>query len=292
MDLARTEIDCDLCGSSERIHIKTENGYPISRCGNCSLVYVSEIPKVDNGKVIGEYYSGDSDEIEAGRVRYADVSKYLLREIENIFPKKGRLLDIGCGYGFFLVEARKNGWEVYGTELSEIAVEYVRDKQNLPNVWFTDLSNDSFPVDKIDVINMTNVLEHAPSPSKTLQDCGRLLDKGGVLLVRVPNVEFSRIKQMFIPIFRLLGLGTEGEFSYLATPPPIHLTGFSTKTLRKYFKKAGFSTVEIKPSKLSSRAQEHFLYRAFELFVGLLYRFSFRRINISPTVLAIARKVE
>ncbi len=105
-------------------------------------------------------------------------------------------------------------------------------------------------------------------------------------------MDFSRLKEFFIPLIRVAGLGTEGEFSYLSTPPPIHLSGFSAKTLRKYFEKTGFETVEIKPSKLSSRASEHFLYRAFELFVGLLYRFSFRRINISPTVLAIAVKSE
>ncbi len=53
--------------------------------------------------------------------------------------------------------------------LSEIAVEYMRDKQGLANVWFTDLSEGSFPLEKTDVINMTNVLEHVPSPTKNLK---------------------------------------------------------------------------------------------------------------------------
>jgi 2-polyprenyl-3-methyl-5-hydroxy-6-metoxy-1,4-benzoquinol methylase len=139
---------------------------------------------------------------------------------------------------------------------------------------------------------MTNVLEHVPSPTKTLNDCGNLLESGGVLLVRVPNIDFSRMKTFFIPLIKMLGLGVGGELSYLATEPPKHLTGFTAKTLKKYFEKTGFRTVAVKPSKLSSRAQEHFLYRAFNLFVQLLYKASFNKINISPTVLAIAVRSE
>ncbi len=40
-----------------------------------------------------------------------------LSEIEKIRAERGCLLDIGCGYGFFLLEAKRNGWEVFGTEL-------------------------------------------------------------------------------------------------------------------------------------------------------------------------------
>ncbi len=286
------EKDCDLCGSQRKYLIMTENGYPISRCDGCSLVYVSRIPKVDKGKVIGEYYSGEAEEIEAGRLRYQDVSNFLLDEIAKVNPKKGKLLDVGCGYGFFLLKARENGWRVFGTELSDVAVGYMRDKQDLPDVWFADLSDDFLPVEKVDVINMTNVLEHVPSPAKTLRDCGNLLETGGVLLVRVPNMDFSRMKQLFIPLIKILGLGKGGELSYLATEPPIHLTGFTSRTLRKYFEKTGFRTIAVKPSKLSSRVQERFLYRAFNFFVQLLYKASFNKINISPTVLAIAVRSE
>jgi len=286
------EKDCDLCGSQKKTLIATENDYPISRCGNCSLVYVSRIPKIDGGKVIGEYYSGEAEEIEAGRIRYADVSTFLLDEIGKVRSKKGKLLDVGCGYGFFLLKARESGWQVYGTELSNIAVEYMRDRQGLPDVWFADLSDDFLPVEKVDVINLTNVLEHVPSPTKTLRECADLLEKDGVLLIRVPNMNFSRVKQLFIPLIKIFGLGVGGELSYLATEPPIHLTGFTSGTLRKYFSKAGFRTVAVKPSLLSSRVNEHFAYRIFTLFVDLLYKVSFHKINLSPTVLAIAVRSE
>jgi 2-polyprenyl-3-methyl-5-hydroxy-6-metoxy-1,4-benzoquinol methylase len=284
------EVDCDLCGSAEKILIKTEENYPISRCRNCSLIYVNRIPNIEEGKVIGEYYEGTKAEIEASEWRYKDVSKYLVAEINSFHKEKGALLDVGCGYGFFLLEAKRNGWQVFGTELSHIAVNYAREKQNLPDVYFSDLSDIEFSVDKFDAINLTNVLEHVPSPTVILDNCASKLATGGVLLIRVPNMDFHNLKEKFSSIIKFLGLGKGGELTYLATRPPLHLIGYTSRTMEKYFAKAGLETVEIKPSELSAMAKRSVVFRIFDAVVKILYKISFRRINISPTILAIAVK--
>jgi 2-polyprenyl-3-methyl-5-hydroxy-6-metoxy-1,4-benzoquinol methylase len=282
-------INCDLCGSSEKVLITIENEYPISKCLNCTLIYVNLIPKIENGKFIGEYYEGTEKEIEYGRLRYKLVSEFLIKEL-NLHATKGKLLDVGCGYGFFLLEAQRNGWEAYGTELSEVAVLYANTKQNLPNVFYTDLSVNIFTNQKFDAINLTNVLEHVPSPTKTLNDCNKLLSNHGVMTIRVPNMNFSELRRKIMPILKILKLGKDTELNYLASPPPLHMYGFTPKTMQKYFDKIGFQTIEIKPSKLSSLAQENFMYSFFEILVNLIYKLTFHRINISPTILAIVKK--
>lgn len=282
------EVDCDLCGSAKKIYIKTEDGYPISRCKNCALIYVNGIPQIEDGKVIGEYYEGTDQEIELSKLRYQKVSEFLTAQLNDLHPEKGSLLDVGCGYGFFLLEAKKNGWQVFGTELSHIAVNYAREKQNLPDVFFSDLSDIKFSVDKFDAINLTNVLEHVPSPTQILENCHNRLAINGVLFVRVPNMDFYNLKERFNPILKLVGLAKGGELNYLATRPPYHLIGYTSRTIQKYFSKVGLETVVVKPSKLSSMAEENIIFRAFEIFVELLYQISFRRINIAPTMLAIA----
>ena len=284
------EVDCDLCGSAEKILIKTEESYPISRCRNCSLIYVNRIPNIEEGKVIGEYYEGTKAEIEASEWRYKDVSKYLVAEINKFHPNKGTLLDVGCGYGFFLLEARRSGWQVFGTELSHIAVNYAREKQNLTDVYFSDLSDIEFSIDKFDAINLTNVLEHVPSPTVILENCASKLATGGVLLIRVPNMDFHNLKEKFSSVIKLLGLGKGGELTYLATKPPLHLIGYTSRTMEKYFAKANLETIEIKPSELSAMAKRSVVFRIFDALVKVLYKVSFRRINISPTILAIAVK--
>lgn len=284
------EIDCDLCGSPEKIYVKSEDGFPISRCRHCSFIYASRIPQIEQGKVIGEYYEGSRAEIEESRHRYQKVSAFLIDHLNRFRPAKGNLLDVGCGYGFFLVEARQNGWRVFGTELSHIAVRVAREEQNLPEVYFSDLSDIEFSVEKFDAINLTNVLEHVPSPTLILENCARRLNDEGVLLARVPNMDFYKLKENFNSLLKAVGLVKGGEASYLATRPPKHLVGYTSRTIKKYFEKVGLETVEIKPSKLSAMAEENIIFRAFETFVELLYKISFRRINLSPTMLAIAVK--
>lgn len=286
----QTEVNCDLCGSAKKTYIKSEDGFPISRCQNCSLIFVSRIPEIEDGKVIGEYYAGTSEEIEASKLRYQKVSVFLTEHINRLRPEKGNLLDVGCGYGFFLLEAQKKGWQVFGTELSHIAVNYAREKQNLTDVFFSDLSDIEFSVDKFDAINLTNVLEHVPSPTQILENCHRRMETGGALLIRVPNMDFHNLKERFASVLKFAGLAKGGELNYLASPPPIHLVGYTSRTIEKYFSKTGFETIEIVPSKLSSSAEKNIIFRAFETFVELLYKISLRRLNLSPTLLAIAVK--
>ena len=69
-------------------------------------------------------------------------------------------------------------------------------------------------------------------------------------------MELYAFKESFNSLLKLAGLVKGGERHYLASPPPSRLAGFNSRTLRKYFEKTGFETVEIKPSKLSSKARK------------------------------------
>ncbi len=287
MTETKTEVNCDFCGSQNKKFIKSENGYPISKCLECSLIYVNQIPTVIDGELSDEYY--DDALSESNRLRYLEVTKFLIGEINQLRPEKGKLLDVGCGYGFFLSEAKKNGWQVFGTELSEAAVKYVRENQNIPDVYRVKLSDEKLAAQKFDVLNLTNVLEHVPSPTQILNDCRTILSDGGLLLIRVPNMDFYNLIKKLTFVLKTAKLVRGGELDYLASPPPLHLIGFTSRTLRRYFRKTGLKTVEIKPSKLSS-ARERFVHKILEFFIETLYKISFHRINLSPTILAIARK--
>jgi 2-polyprenyl-3-methyl-5-hydroxy-6-metoxy-1,4-benzoquinol methylase len=290
MSAKTIEVSCDLCGSRKRRLITTENGYPIYKCADCTFAYVGRLPPIEDGRVLGEYYREGEAEIEANRERYEAVITFLLDEAEKLRPC-GRILDVGCGFGFFLAEARRRGWEPYGTELSEVAVEYARSENELENVLYADLENADFGDVKFDVINLTNVLEHVPSPTAILEACKARLTDDGILLIRVPNMDFNDVKQSLLPVLRRLKLVTGGgETYYLASPPPTHLTGFSNRTLRRYLDKTGLRIIDVKPSKLSGMANERTAFRILEKAVGLIFGLSFKRIDLSPTILAIAAK--
>ena len=84
MSKNKLHINCDLCGSSERMLIAIENEYPISKCLNCEFVYVNVIPKIENGKFIGEYYEGAEEEIATANAlancKQAEVDLHAARD--------------------------------------------------------------------------------------------------------------------------------------------------------------------------------------------------------------------
>ncbi len=81
-------------------------------------------------------YNGDTQNISLHCNEYwykkkVSFFKQALKKIENIKSLKGRLLDLGCGFGYFLDLARKNGWETSGVEISQFAVQRAQQELNL-----------------------------------------------------------------------------------------------------------------------------------------------------------------
>ena len=103
--------------------------------------------------------------------------------------RSGRLLDMGCGLGFFLkAMAPYKAWDAYGCEISPAAVRYAREQLRLDNVICTRLQDADLPRASFDMIVMWDVLDHIPHPDPLLSHCRTLLKEDGVLFIRSPNV--------------------------------------------------------------------------------------------------------
>ncbi|MGH2395464.1 MAG: class I SAM-dependent methyltransferase [bacterium] len=100
---------------------------------------------------------------------------------------RGRLLDVGCGSGRFLVHMRDLGWEVTGVEPDPVAVRVAHRSFHL-NVASGTLEDAGFPESCVDVVTMNHVIEHVPDPISSLRECNRVLREGGRLVVVTPNV--------------------------------------------------------------------------------------------------------
>ena len=117
---------------------------------------------------------------EAGRRRSADsILKYLKK-----INKKGRILDVGCATGFLLDQARKQGWEVYGVELSAWAVDYAKNKLQLPNITQGSLKDANYPDNFFDVVVLKDVIEHLTDPKETLEQIRHVLKPAGIIVLQ------------------------------------------------------------------------------------------------------------
>jgi len=158
----------------------------IVKCCKCGLIYMN--PQADHSKIQMNYVDMADDvytQEEAGRRRSADsILKYLAK-----INKKGRILDVGCATGFLLDQARQQGWEVYGVELSAWAVDYAKNKLQLPNITQGSLQEANYPANFFDVVVLKDVIEHLTDPKETLEQIRHILKPAGIMCCNTPDID-------------------------------------------------------------------------------------------------------
>lgn len=152
----------------------------------------------------------------------------LLDEFEK-YRVHNKILDVGCGRGFFLVEARKRGWEVYGTEYAEEAIKLCRSKGI--EMRSGQLQEDSFSPEEFDVITSFEVIEHINNPQEEVKLIHRFLKKGGLFYCTTPNFNAYLRYQL------------KAEYNVIGYPE--HLSYYTRRTLKKLFKANGFKALKV-----------------------------------------------
>ncbi len=164
----------------DRIH------YRLVKCRVCGLVRSDPIASLG---LLQQLYAQSSftysDELADLRFTYG---RYLER-LDRYGARKDALLEIGCGNGFFLEEALRQGYQtVRGVEPSQEAVAkaspQVRD-QIICGLMKPGL----FTSERFDVICLFQIFDHIPDPGAFLDECFRVLRPGGVILSINHNVE-------------------------------------------------------------------------------------------------------
>jgi len=149
----------------------------------------------------------------------------------------GRLLDVGCGSGDFLVTAKSCGWNAFGIDTDSNAVRYASSRGldvKVGGIEHLEASGERF-----DVITLSHVLEHLHDPRSTLAGCLRLLKPGGRLWLETPNA---------------LALGHEVFGSaWRGLECPRHLVLFNRDNLFKLLAELGFERVATLPRQSALR---------------------------------------
>ncbi len=110
-------------------------------------------------------------------------------------PPGGRVLDVGSGYGSFVMLARARGFDAIGTEIAPYEVQYARQRaaEELPAVdpaaVFLDegIFNVALDGRQFDAITFWNVLEHVEDIDALLARAASLLASGGAVYIVCPN---------------------------------------------------------------------------------------------------------
>lgn len=103
------------------------------------------------------------------------------------YKPSGKLLDVGCGLGFFLESAEKY-YDAHGIDISEYSIREARKRTKRSKLSIGNATNLNYENEFFDVITAFDLLEHISSPIKALKDFHRVLKPNGIIIVRVPNV--------------------------------------------------------------------------------------------------------
>ncbi len=241
---------CPLCGENRGKVFYTDfsyehHGVPVFQCNGCDILYTSHWP---GPEWIEEKYRNTYDSFERNdplmRSQIAESSlATMVAEITRMSPTPGRLLDLGCGGGLFLRLAQKNGWEVFGIELSAHACEQLRQKFGI-TVHNGNLENATWPDSYFDVITLWEVLEHLIEPVQQLLLVNRKLKLNGLLGVSTPNSDYYRYKVLLLG--RLYSAASKAIWPH----PYEHVQYFSLESLKSILNKTGFEII-------TARASDH-----------------------------------
>jgi SAM-dependent methyltransferase len=219
---SRLILSCPACGvPTGQRYLYSKEACDILQCEECGLGRAETTGFDPFSYYSKEYFSGGQPD---GYADYLGAEPVLRSEFARVlaflrlYCSRGRLLEIGCAYGFFLREARRH-FDVSGIELAEDAAAYCR-RLGL-NVLQGGVDEDKFRrLGMLDVIVLLDVIEHLPNPRETIDLCSRYLSPGGVLLLTTGD-------------FGSIVARVSGAKWRLMTPPQ-HLWFFTRQSLRRF----------------------------------------------------------
>ena len=238
---------CPVCNSGINIklfeckdYVATSDNFNIVECSNCSLQYTNPRP---NESEIGKYYQSNkyishsgSDKSELGVTYkiYDIVRNFSIGTKLNLikkYHKKGKLLDLGCGLGYFLNGVVKDQtFEGIGADVSNEAIHFIKKQFNI--IAINESSLNEFKNNSIDIITQWHVMEHVHRLEERMQDLKKMLSINGTMFIAVPisNSFDSKFYKQYWDGYDV----------------PRHLYHFNIKSFKYLMEKYDFQVIEQK----------------------------------------------
>lgn len=205
----------------------------LRRCAACGFVTADLAAPIDPRALYDEAYFRGAEYLDYAADE-AFIKRTLRPRLDAVLARcrRGRLLEIGSAYGFFLDLARAH-FDVVGFEVSPAAAAHARERLGL------DVRGDDFTAASpasvgapVDATVMLDVIEHLEHPDRVIAHVAALSRPGALLLITTGDIG-SWVARRRGRRWRLIH-------------PPTHLHYFSRATLARLLERHGFQVRDVR----------------------------------------------
>lgn len=207
-------------------------------CPDCDFCFadLDVLPAASGAAYDAAYYQRGSSPLSS---LVQILVRWDLKRILSVVRDRRRVLDIGCGAGFLTEWLQRHGAEAYGVDTSSAAIALTAQKVDPSRLRCGTLAAAKFESDFFDGAIALHVLEHIQDPAAFAAEVRRILKKGGILLLRIPNFASWEAK---------LAGDRWYHFDY-----PFHVSHYSPRAVTRLLQNSGFHDIRVSQASLEYR---------------------------------------
>ncbi|MBN2083192.1 class I SAM-dependent methyltransferase [bacterium] len=255
-------IKCPICGFSKYLVVYELDYGIVVQCGKCELVYGANLRLDDYLKCSYNeaYYKKRKTKDNAGYWDYFGIEREDRKKIayshlqilKSYGFRKKRILDVGCGGGYFIELAQKDNFEAYGIDASEYAISKAKS-HGIKNIMQLDVLEflTSMNTGLFDAICMFDFIEHVPNPCEIVKCSLNKMKCGGIIMMITPRYDSAYAN------------GLDDEYMHYGRDHILYLTENSLRLMISKATNCKFSICNVKEAVKNTEGINSWAYKYY-----------------------------
>jgi len=286
--------ECPQCRGDRARALWHDGAMRYVRCSRCGTVYSD----VERERYESEQHNvWDDAGLGADTVAFYRTARERVHQqfLAGLPPSgNGRLLDVGCGLGYFVERALERGWDAYGCDTATAWVQQAQGRLGVDRIRLGAPTASIFGGEGFDLITAWDVLEHVHDPLPFLRALTGLIAPGGTVFIRTPNLAW------ILPTYWLRRHLLREQ---IELGPLNHVVYYTSRTLTAALAEAGLEPAawpvfvppqvgfaNRDPSQAGRRSKVTIAKNAHARVAGALARFSGGRVVVGADLDVLARR--